>query len=201
MSIYDVSDCNPIDRVQELIANNNPEGFIIKLGETIFQKPEMDDNFVTFVNQVVAAGLPYGIYYVSHAKDEKKLIEEAQFINDKIAELLNGVAPELGVWWDIEVEVVKRWDICPDLMNIIKLMHQWWPSYGNKIGIYTGYSFFNEYMDFHSLDMYEIPIWVAQYGYHENSLKVEHPELNHVMWQFTTNDDNQDENVFYGFRE
>lgn len=63
------------------------------------------------MNEVVAAKLPYGIYCVSHAQDMDKFMEEAHFINDKVAELLAGQEPELGTWWDMEVPAVQADDV------------------------------------------------------------------------------------------
>lgn len=198
MLVFDISDCQPDGRVQELI-ELGAEGFILKLGETICGEPEIDEKFIQFVNEVVDAGLPYGIYYVSHARDMDMLIMEAQWINDQVAELLGGQEPELGTWWDMEVPVVCRDDIWPELRDAIGTMQTWWSS--DKIGIYAGYSYFNEYLPSEELSYYGIPIWVAQYGYHENSLKEEHPEFNHVGWQYAEEyaGMSQDVNEWYGF--
>lgn len=199
MKVFDISDAQPDGRVQELV-NRGGKGVILKLGETLGGVPTMDDKFVQFVNEVVAAGLPYGIYYVSHAQDMAKFIEEANFINDKVAELLNGQEPELGTWWDMEVPAVQRHDVWPQLRDAIGTIQSWWNK-SNKIGIYAQYSYFNNFIDLRELANYQIPVWPAQYKYPENSLKVEHPELNHVGWQFTTHDETQDESEWYGFKE
>jgi hypothetical protein len=159
----------------------------------------MDEKFVQFANEVVAAGLPYGIYYVSHARNMDMFMMEAQWINDKVAELLNGQEPELGTWWDMEVPVVCRDGIWPELRDAIGTMQTWWNS--DKIGIYAGYSYFNQYLPANELSYYGIPVWVAQYGYHENSLKAEHPELHHIAWQYAEEYEglSQDVNEWYGF--
>ena len=93
---------------------------------------------------------------------------------------------------------VCRDDVWPQLRDAIGTMQSWWNN-SQKIGIYAQYSYFNQFIDLAELAQYQIPVWVAQYGYHENSLKAEHPELHHVAWQFTTNDETQDENEWYGF--
>ncbi|WP_196592410.1 GH25 family lysozyme [Pectinatus frisingensis] len=197
MKVFDISDAQPDGRVQDLVAQG-AEGIILKLGETLSGVPTMDDKFVQFVNEIVVAKLPYGIYYVSHAQDMAQFMEEANFINDKVAELLNGQEPELGTWWDMEVPAVQRADVWTQLRDAIGSMQGWWNK-SNKIGIYGQYSYFNNYIDLQELASYQIPVWVAQYKYSENSLKVEHPELNHTAWQFTTHDETQDENEWYGF--
>jgi len=197
--VFDVSEYQPEDRVRHLIETESPDGFIIRLGETLEGVPVLDEKFIQFVNEVVEAGIPYGIYYASHAKDMDMFKMEANYINNQMYELLNGKLPELGVWWDVEVPVLMREDMWPQLRDIIGTMESW---YGTmKIGVYSGYSFFNQWVDFDELAYYGIPVWVAQYGYPENSLKAEHPELKHVAWQYADEygELSQDVNEWYGF--
>lgn len=197
MKVFDISDFQPDDRVGQLVAQG-AEGIILKLGETLHGTPTLDSKFIQFVNDVVAAGIPYGIYYVSHARDMAGFMEEAKFINDQVYNLLGGQEPELGTWWDMEIGPVCRDDVWPQLRDAIGTMQSWWNN-SQKIGIYAQYSYFNQFIDLAELAQYQIPVWVAQYGYFENSLKAEHPELHHVAWQFTTHDETQDENEWYGF--
>lgn len=197
MKVFDISDFQPDDRVGQLVAQG-AEGIILKLGETLHGTPTLDSKFIQFVNDVVAAGIPYGIYYVSHARDMAGFMEEAKFINDQVYNLLGGQEPELGTWWDMEIGPVCRDDVWPQLRDAIGTMQAWWNN-SQKIGIYAQYSYFNQFIDLAELAQYQIPVWVAQYGYFENSLKAEHPELPHVAWQFTTHDETQDENEWYGF--
>ncbi len=198
MKVYDISDCQESGRVA-VLKEKGADGIILKLGETLGGVPTLDDMFTEFVNDCVEEKLPFGIYYVSHASDEDMFMEEANFINDKVYELLNGEEPELGTWWDMEVSRVRRGDVWPQLRDAIGTMQSWWNS--NKIGIYAQYSYFYDFLDFDELKYYDIPVWVAQYGYHENSLKAEAPQLYHVGWQFTTHDETQDESEWYGFRD
>lgn len=198
-TVYDISDAQPLDRVKTLVAGGTANGFILKLGETLNGVPTLDDNFITFVNDVVAAGLPYGIYYVSHARNLEMFMMEAQWINDRVAEYLNGVEPSLGTWWDMEVDSVKRNDVWPQLKDAIGTMEDWWKS--NKIGIYAStYSYIYPYLPLDELKNYNIPLWPAQYNI-ENDLKRDHPELRVIGWQFTDNNQTQDENKWYGFKD
>lgn len=197
MSVFDISEFNPDNRVQELVDTDRADGIILKVGETISGVPEIDPKFIKFVNDVVSHGLPYGIYYVSHALNMDKFMQEAQWINDRVAEYLNGTEPGLGTWWDMEVGNVKRNDVWPQLRDSIGTMQSWWNN-SKKIGIYAGYSYIKQYLDLRELANYQIPLWPAQY-YKENSLKLEHPELKHVGWQFTDGNGNQDESKWYGF--
>ena len=199
--VFDLSEFQPDDRISYLVENAQADGFILKFGETVCGQPELDPKFVMFVNEVVAAGLPYGIYYVSHARNQDDFMMEAEWINDKMYELLGGSFPVLGIWWDVEVEAVCRHDVWPQLRDAIGTMQSWYEANKQKIGIYSGYSYFNQYLDFAELAYYQISLWVAQYGYHENSLMAEHPELKHVAWQYaeTYGGLHQDVNEWYGF--
>lgn len=196
--VFDISEFQQSGRVQEL-SELGAEGIILKLGETLSGVPTLDEKFVTFVNDCVDEGIPYGIYYVSHAQDADKFMEEAQWINDTMYNYLNGEFPELGIFWDLEVPNVCRNDVWNDLKDVIGTMQSWYLDNKDKIGIYASYSYFNQYMPLDDLAYYGVGIWQAQYGYHENSLMVEHPELNHIGWQYSDfyNGMNQDVNEWY----
>ena len=196
--VFDISEFQPSGRVQEL-KELGAEGIILKIGETLSGEPTLDEKFVTFVNDCVDEGIPYGIYYVSHAQDADKFMEEAQWINDTMYNYLGGEFPELGIYFDLEVSSVCRNDVWNDLKDVIGTMQSWYLDNKDKIGIYASYSYFNQYMPLDDLAYYGIGIWQAQYGYHENSLMAEHPELNHVGWQYSDsyNGMNQDVNEWY----
>lgn len=199
VKVFDVSEYQPADRVQDLIENRGAEGIIVRIGETSYGTPHIDEKFYDFAQQVIDAGLPIGFYYASHARNADEFMTEARFINDRVYAVLQGGFPELGIWWDVEVPALERDDMWPQLCDIIGTMEGWYNDM--RIGVYTGYSFFNQWINFEDLAQYNIPVWVAQYGYHENSLKEEHPELHHVAWQYTTECDelSQDVNDWYGF--
>ena len=85
MSVFDISEFQPDDRVQSL-NGQGADGIIVKIGEAM----ELDPKFVRFVNNCAACGLPYGIYYVSHARNADEMMQEAQWINDTIYSYLGG---------------------------------------------------------------------------------------------------------------
>ena len=201
MKVFDLSEFQPDDRVYTLAEEHDADGVILKLGETIGGTPEVDPKFVTFVNDAIENKLPYGVYYVSHATCMDDFMQEAQWLNDALFEYLGDNFPPLGIWWDMEVPNVCREDVWPQLRDAIGTQQSWYEANKWQIGIYAAYSYFNQYCDFEELAYYQIPIWVAQYGYPENSLKREHPELKHVAWQYaeTYGDLSQDVNEWYGF--
>lgn len=197
MSVFDLSRYQPEDRIQELVNNGNCDGVIIKIGEWYDKntEPELDPKFITHVNEAVRLNIPFGIYYMCRAENKDEIIHEAQWINDRVAEYLNGQEPSLGTWWDLERGETKREDIYTDVKSAIQTMQSWWNN-TNKIGIYASYSYFHTYLDLLDMSNYNIPVWNAQYGNH-NSLADEYGNI--VAWQFTTNNNYQDENVWYGF--
>jgi hypothetical protein len=197
MLVYDVSEFDLDDHVQELI-DHGADGFALRLGETIYGEPLIDEKFIKFVNQVVAAGFPYGVYYVSHAENERMFQMEAWWIHDKVVNLLNGREPELGIWWGMKSAAVKYRGITRGLLGTIEMMRSWWGN-TDKIGVYAGYSYFDRYLDLNLLVDHQTPIWVIQHNRHENKLIIEYPELRLVAWQSVTNDVSQDVNEWYGF--
>lgn len=197
MLVYDVSEFDLDDHVQELI-DEGADGFVLRLGETIYGEPLIDEKFVRFVNQVVAAGLPYGIYYVSHAENVRIFRMEAKWIDNKVTNLLNRRIPELGVWWGMKSAAVKYRGITRGLLNTIETMRSWW-SNTKKIGIYAGYSYFSDYLDIDILVDHQTPVWIAQHDRHEKKLMIEYPDLKLVAWQYAVDDEIQEANEWYGF--
>jgi len=199
MSVFDLSRWQPADRIEELVNGGNCDGVILKLGErnTKTGEIELDPMFITHVNEAVRFGLPYGIYIMSRAIDAKEAMEEAEWVNDRVAELLNGQEPLLGTWFDLERPEVKRDGIYEDIAEAILTMRQWWND-STKIGIYASYSYFENFLDINDMVINNIPVWNAQYA-PVDSMTQNYPLVKTVLWQFTTHNDYQDENVWYGW--
>ena len=162
MKVFDLSEFQPDERVYTLAEKYDAGGVILKLGETINGTPELDPKFMTFVNDAIENKLPYGLYYVSHARTMDDFMMEANWINDRMFEYLGDQFPELGIWWDMEVPAVCREDVWPQLRDAIGTQQTWYEANKWKIGIYAGYSYFSEFLPFEELACYQIPIWVAQ---------------------------------------
>lgn len=197
MSVYDLSHWQPDERVAELAQKEDCEGFILKVGEMNedTREIELDPKFVTHVNNAVATGKPYGIYYMSRARNREEIERETHWINDIVAEYLNGNAPELGTWWDLERDEVKRDDISGDIFYALDLMNSWWIT--DRIGIYASCYYFRDYIGISNLVAKNTPVWNAQYN-GEDYMK-QHDGVREVLWQFTTHNNEQDENEYYGF--
>ena len=199
MSVFDLSHWQPANRIEELVEGGNCDGVILKLGERNVKtgEIELDPMFITHVNEAVRFGLPYGIYIMGRANNKAEALEEAEWLNDRVAELLNGQEPSLGTWFDLERPEIKRDDVYEDYRAAIIQLRAWWGG-SRKIGIYASFSYFERFLCIGDMAANSIPVWNAQYGF-VDSMKNEYPYIKTVLWQFTTNDDYQDENVWYGW--
>lgn len=180
MKVFDISEFQDID-IWDTLIDEDVEGVIINMGETISGDQELDNSFCDHANAAVSNNIPYGIYFVTHAHSIEEAEQEAQWINDMVYQYLNGQEPELGVWIDCEVSTIKMMATHTYIMKMIEKLK----SFGfSQVGIYASYSFFTDYFDLQELEELQIPIWVANYG-RVNYLKEEYPNLNHVGWQYT----------------
>lgn len=181
MIVFDISTWQPDNMVSKLV-DLGADGIILRLGLTYGGKPELDDKFAMFLEQVKGTGLPHGIYYYSKMQNFDMAKMEAQFINDKVYEFYGGYSePPLGTWWDMEDDKTKISGIHEMTMYGVNTLVSW----GFKtVGIYAGYSYFHDYLDIYDLSRRQTPLWVANYS-SKNWLKEEHPDLNFHGWQFT----------------
>ena len=74
------------------------EGVIIKIGEG----NRLDSMFVEHVNNAVAHGLPYGVYYYTHASSYDEAVADADSVAGWISEYLNGQTPEYVPLWSAQ---------------------------------------------------------------------------------------------------
>lgn len=199
MSVFDLSKYQPENRIDDLIAAGNCDGVILKLAEPTEDKDIiMDPKFITHVNKAAEYGLPYGIYFMSRAENADEFLNEAQYINDQIYTYLNSQMPNLGVWLDLERKEVIRPDVWQDVLPAIQTMQSWWST--KHVGIYASRYYFTDYLDVDQMIENQIPAWVADYHSDTNILQEQYPQLNVVLWQFTTNGNTQDESYWYGFQ-
>ena len=199
MSVFDLSKYQPENRIDDLVAAGNCDGVILKLAEPTEDKDIiMDPKFITHVNKAAEYGLPYGIYFMSRAENADEFLNEAQYIKDRSYTDLNAQMPNLGVWLDLERKEVSRQDIWQDVLPAIQTMQSWWST--KHVGIYASRYYFTDYLDVDQMIENQIPAWVADYHSDMNILQEQYPQLNVVLWQFTTNGNTQDENYWYGFQ-
>lgn len=170
------------------------EGVIIRLG--IWD--QLDDWFVTHVNNAVKYGFKYGLYYYAHACTEAEAVREADTVASWIKTYLRGETPELGIWYDVEN---RRMLAGEDLTKVCMAFLNQLTNYGHQYeGIYASWNWLSKEGEHHihieELPDY-VPIWVAQYNSHDD-LCDEYPGRVRI-WQYTDsyNDRNLDADVYY----
>lgn len=152
------------------------DGVILKLG----QGHHLDDMFISHVNNAVAHNMPYGVYYYSTARNESEAVEEAEQTDAWLKEYLRGENPEYGIWADVEDRVIPLYNVTNIAMAYINTL---WAKGYNYVGLYSSWNWLENYFDHNVIK--DVAIWSAQYSYHENSLKVDHPDWHIKLWQFT----------------
>lgn len=178
------------------LIDNGVEGVIIKLGEY----SHLDDMFIEHVNHAVEYGLPYGVYYFSHACTHDDAVREAEQVASWLNVYLRGETPPLGIWLDAESKTMlyRDSDITPVCMAFLNRL----TDFGHQFnGIYSSWNWFSKdgerHINIDELPSY-VPLWVAQYSNH-NDLKEEYPDRDIKFWQFTDTflNMNLDGNVYY----
>lgn len=173
------------------------EGVIIKLGEY----DDLDEMFITHVNNAVKYGFKYGVYFYSHASNEHEAVWEAQTVDEWLKEYLRGETPELGIWYDCEDKdmTFENINVASIAMSFVNYLNQIGYVY---VGIYSSWNWFSEeganICSIQYLPDY-VPIWSAQYS-SRNDLKLEYPEKNIVCWQYTDHYSDEfpyDANIYY----
>lgn len=167
------------------------EGVIIKIGENNC----LDSMFVEHVNNAVAHGLPYGIYYYTHASSYDEAVADADSVAGWISEYLNRKTPELGIWYDAEDTDMLSGDVAATCMTFLNRLTE----YGHQYqGIYASWNWLSKegahYVDVDSLPEY-VPLWSAQYNSHDD-LNDEYPGRVRI-WQYTDNFYGVDGDVYY----
>ena len=167
------------------------EGVIIKIGES----NRLDSMFIEHVNNAVAHGLPYGIYYYTHASSYDEAVADADSVAGWISEYLNGQTPELGIWYDAEDTDMLNGDVAATCMTFLNRLTE----YGHQYqGIYASWNWLSKegahYIDVDSLPEY-VPLWSAQYNSHDD-LNDEYPGRVRI-WQYTDNFYGVDGDVYY----
>lgn len=145
---------------------------IVKLGEGC----RLDSSFVVHINAAVDSNLKVGIYYYARATSEGAAQAEADWVAAQIREYLNGVCPEMGIWYDMEAPQID--DSGVDITALCRAFIDELTAAGfNYVGVYSSYNWLTNKIDTASLD---VPYWCAQYN---SQCDFEHPNLK--IWQYT----------------
>lgn len=164
----------------EAVKADGVEGVILKIGEY----ENLDEMFIEHVNNAVKAGIPYGIYYYAHAKTIYEADDEADWVDQQIKIYLNGVNPQLGIWYDAEDDSMRYGNPTACVSRFISNLNA--KGY-NYVGLYSGWNWLSK-EGAHVINLDEladyVPLWVAQYNRY-NDLMDEYPNKCIKMWQHT----------------
>jgi len=160
------------------------EFVIVKMG----QGGRVDSQYYNHVSNALNVGMKVGVYIYSVATSIETAIAEADFVHAQ----LNGLTPEMGIWFDAEDDRMTGSDItaiCAAFVNRLQ-------GYGyGYVGVYSSYNWLmNGYIDPAALGC---PIWCAQYN---SECNYTGPNLH--IWQYTDSwniaGQNFDGNIFMG---
>lgn len=113
-----------------------------------------DSRFEENVKGAESAGLTWGVYLYSYAKNSSMASSEAQHV----LRLLNGRKPAYGVWYDVEDPQLSSVDVVSTCVTFCEAIE----SSGLYVGIYSMLSWLNGKLNSSRLDVYDK--WVAQWN-------------------------------------
>lgn len=140
----------------------------------------LDKRFQENLRGVIAAGIPWGVYFLTQAVSDAEAEAEARFVDGA----LRGELPELGVWLDSEygeaqngtgrADGLKRFDRTRYALTFLRTLR----GMGYDTGLYCAASWFNGYLYGENIRADGHGIWLAS---------VEHvePAIEWDGWQYT----------------
>ena len=173
----------------QAVKDGDIEFVIIKLG----QKYQLDSMFVDHINNATDHGLKVGLYYYSRAVNGTQAQSEADWVDAQIKQYLNGIQPEMGIWYDMEDSTITDSGanvtaLCQEFINQLKVAGY------DYIGVYSSYNWLTNGNI--GTDQLDVPYWCAQYN---SECNFENPNLR--IWQFTDSleigDKTFDGNILY----
>ena len=171
MKVIDISSYQENINWDQVIADG-VQGVIMKVGEYT-----LDECFSDFLSKVKELGLPWGVYWLTHAESPDEASYEAQ----RLISALSGEIPPLGAFIDIEDNYVSQHG--DTTQECVAFMNQLTPL-GIHVGIYAGYYTLRDSIQTDTLADY-VGYWLAQYGVSEPDWKRENPDKNVVGWQWS----------------
>ena len=136
------------------LKNNGVKFVIIRLGYGSNYTNQDDKRFAENVKKAEAAGMPWGAYLYSYAKNTSMAKSEAEHA----LRLLKGKTPLYGVWYDVEDPQISWVDVVATSQTFCDAME----NAGYYAGIYASLSWLNGSLNSSKLDKYDK--WVAQWN-------------------------------------
>ena len=165
----DISEFNGSVDFQAL--QNAGVGFaIIRTGFGSDYPGQQDKRFAENVRKADAAGMPWGAYHYSYARNRQGGVDEARHC----LRLLGGKKPLYGVWYDMEDNSTLGGDLLGAAQGFCDTME----AAGLYVGVYASLNWWNNYLTAPGFNQYDR--WVAQY-YSECQYKGAYG-----IWQYTS---------------
>ena len=169
----------------EIMKSRGVSGVIVKCGEA----NSIDRAFLSYVDALVKAEMPYGIYWYYNNKypPKKQAMLFASTLQNGTNSQPLGLVPKLGFWLDLEDRNPGKYIGWKHWYDFLAELKSDFPT--ELIGIYTGFYYFTEMtislgISASSLDWFkQFPLWIASYSYNP---RVPKPwGDNWTLWQFT----------------
>lgn len=169
MAVKGVDISGPIEVTADQLRAAGVEFVICKTGFGSDYPGQQDSGFQNNVKMLEAAGIPWGAYHYSYAKDKQGGIHEAEHC----LRLLGGRKPLYGVWFDMEDDSTLGGDLAGAAQGFCNTIAR----AGLYCGVYASVSWWNQYLTSPVFDAWDR--WVAQYYSQCQSKKP------YGMWQYT----------------
>ncbi len=153
MAVKGVDISGPIRISPDQLRAAGVEFVLCKTGFGSDYPGQQDSGFQGNVEMLEAAGIPWGAYHYSYAKDKQGGIREAQHC----LRLLGGRKPLYGVWFDMEDESTLGGDLPGAAQGFCSTMEE----AGLYCGVYASTSWWQDYLTDPVFDRWDK--WVAQY--------------------------------------
>ncbi len=148
------------------------EFVIIRCGYGSDYASQDDAQYESNVRKCEAAGIPYGVYLYSYAKNVDMALSEAAHT----LRLLRGRQPLYGVWYDVEDSSLPQGEaLIDDCIAYFRAIEE----AGYYCGLYSNLNWLETRLNSPRLDPYDK--WVAQWN---DVLQYNKP---YGMWQYTNN--------------
>ena len=153
MAVKGVDISGPIRISPDQLRAAGVEFVLCKTGFGSDYPGQQDSGFQGNVEMLEAAGIPWGAYHYSYAKDRQGGIREAQHC----LRLLGGRKPLYGVWFDMEDESTLGGDLPGAAQGFCNTIEE----AGLYCGVYASTSWWQDYLTDPVFDRWDK--WVAQY--------------------------------------
>ena len=154
MAIKGVDISGPINVTVDALRRAGVEFVICKTGFGSDYPGQQDSGIAKNLALLEKAGMPYGVYHYSYARDKQGGIDEAKHC----LRLLGGYKPQYGVWFDMEDASTLGGDLKGAAQGFCETVE----AAGHTVGVYANTGWWKNRLTDPIFDRW--PKWVAQYA-------------------------------------